>query len=1235
MVLCVLLACWLNAFSFESSAQRFESKIVVLQSQFEAQEFQQAHSHVSLRRQHRDVLEQLQKLSAGQQPIIALLSEFEAAGKVKSYQSFRVANALAVTAIPEVFDVLMALPGVARLENDYLLTAVADESERDLGSLDNIQPGLNAIRAPQVWAMGITGAGVLVSHLDTGVNGTHPALAGHWRGSYGFPPSQCWFDQAGSTTSPVDGDGHGTMTMGVMCGAAPGDTVGVAWGAQYISARLNFTSGATMVSTALAAFDWLIDPDNNPSTFDDVPRVISNSWGLEAAAYPDCYSIFDVAIDNCEAAGTAVFFAAGNEGDRGDETIRIPAQRATSEVNAFAVGAYDNVVDSLWYRSSRGPSLCPTNDALRIKPELTAPGRNIRSAYLGTSYASNTGTSFSVAHAAGTVALMVEANPQLSPDSLKKILLLTAVDKGASGNDNSYGYGSLDALAAVMGAISGVGFLRGHVTDLYGWDVACGVTVAEHPQHTLTDSTGHFLLAMPAEMPFTLTVQVPTFATYHQPILLHARDTLDVEVVLSPADTCGVLTGLVTNCYGGAGASARVWVPGSNVPAVIANSSGRFHVVLPQGNYAVYASDGICAEGVVAGVQITGGGITDIEIVLPPNPSYLCSTTDGYGYQMCDNNDPGGPVYCWDEISPSAGGKGVVHNLSEDGTVSIALPFTVQFYGAFWDRMHINANGNVSFRNSFTEYVNTALPHLDVPAIYPFWDDLSDNVGGDICSYYDPSKGTFVVEWRNVPRYDDGQLVTFELAIYHPALRVTTTGDAVIEFRYGDAAVTNSCTVGLDPDAGGNYVQYVFNGNYGTSSSPLLSGRAIRLSTYETFIGSSQLRLLNPVLSLSVPLGSTVDTALILQNIGNAPAAYVACTPDDLIAQTYSWSSSRQQGGPDYEFLNIASVGQPTGITADDSTGDPTALPWLFPLYGRYFDRLAICSNGYVSFTSCDYAYTWNSAGLNDQHDPYYVLAPYWTDLNPETGGSILSYFDSVQDRYILQWNQVRRYSGGSPNTFQIVLYHDGRIEFVYSTMTAQTNNGCIGIKGKNASEFEQLAYNQSFIYNNMLVRFSHPDTAAAVCVLRDAQQGIIPVGGQQRVPVQLKNNRIAFGGTSWNVQIVTSDQQRTALTAAVTLQNMPDPAQVHLLISPQGTDAVLLRWNRNGAPRFCIYSGAPSETELSHFEMSVTDTFAVVPVPVYATRLFEVRFCDNPPSVPAMIPSMKNGSSKIRSSER
>src|SRR5690606_22491680 len=118
-------------------------------------------------------------------------------------------------------------------------------------------------------------------------------------------------------------------------------------------------------------------------------------------------------------------------------------------VSSFSVG---NVSQSAPFAiagsSSRGPSQCGGEGSLLIKPEVSAPGINVRSSYLNGSYAQLTGTSMSAPHVSGAVLLLKEAFPFLSGDIILMALYLTAFDLGEPGEDNDYGMGLIDVLAA-------------------------------------------------------------------------------------------------------------------------------------------------------------------------------------------------------------------------------------------------------------------------------------------------------------------------------------------------------------------------------------------------------------------------------------------------------------------------------------------------------------------------------------------------------------------------------------------------------------------------------------------------------------------------------------------------------------------------------------------------------------------------------------------------------------------
>jgi subtilisin family serine protease len=174
-------------------------------------------------------------------------------------------------------------------------------------------------------------------------------------------------------------------------------------------------------------------------------------------------------MDGCEAAGCAVVFSAGGDGP-GAQTIGSPADRITTPTNAFAIGAVsaqagEQFPYAIASFSSRGPSGC---DGMTKKPEVVAPGVNVRSSTNNGAYASWSGTAMAVPHVAGVIALMRQANPDLDVTTAKQIIMETARDEGMAGEDNSYGWGFIDAYAAVSRVLasSGISAASPQVTGL-------------------------------------------------------------------------------------------------------------------------------------------------------------------------------------------------------------------------------------------------------------------------------------------------------------------------------------------------------------------------------------------------------------------------------------------------------------------------------------------------------------------------------------------------------------------------------------------------------------------------------------------------------------------------------------------------------------------------------------------------------------------------------------------------
>jgi len=450
---------------------------------------QMSKQRASLRDRHETVVVALQETAAATQPpLVEYLTELQNQGLVKDFKCFWISNIIRVDADQNVIDEIAKRDDVQHIYLNYEIETIKplEAEEEPIGR--DPENGVQAVRAPEVWAMGYTGEGVLVATIDTGVDGDHPALACRWAGvadpRYQGHPEWAWYDPyTGQNDFPFDNNGHGTHTMGTVCGGAPGDQIGVAPGSLWISAGAIDRGGGVpqTVADAIASFQWMLDPDRNPSTNWDVPAVCSNSWGLcDWHGYPPCDELFWVFLDACEAAGTLIIFSAGNEADWGG--LRRPADRATDEYRTFAVGAVD-AHDPDWPIadfSSRGPTYCTPNGTPAIKPDISAPGVYVRSAWPGGGYTEWDGTSMASPHVNGVVALIRQANPNLTVVQVKRIIYETAYDLGPPGEDNAYGWGMIDAYKAVLLALNSTFPGLGCDGSLSWEDVKPGATVTDN-----------------------------------------------------------------------------------------------------------------------------------------------------------------------------------------------------------------------------------------------------------------------------------------------------------------------------------------------------------------------------------------------------------------------------------------------------------------------------------------------------------------------------------------------------------------------------------------------------------------------------------------------------------------------------------------------------------------------------------------------------------------------------------
>jgi subtilisin family serine protease len=540
-----------------------------------------------------------------QPPILADLQAQRDRRTVQGFRPYWLVNAITVVTTRDGVHRLAEHPDVDVIEPDLVVewieprTSESGNGGTSLRSI-GISPAIVAIEANRVWTeLGIDGTGALVGNLDTGVDGLHPALSARWRGNFA-PAEPCWRDGAGfDDVVPVDRVFHGTHVMGTMCGLAPDDTIGVAPGALWIADNsINQGVGEEFDNDVLNALQWFTDPDGDSLTTDDVPDVVQNSWGVNesASGYLDCDSRWWTAIDNCEAAGVALTWSAGNDGpDPG--TMRSPADRAEGPLNAFSVGATDATAPfTIWSGSSRGPSGCGGEFA--TKPEVCAPGVDIYSAEPGGGYQVLSGTSMAGPHVAGIVALMRSANPDIDVPTIKQILIDTAIDLGDAGEEDTYGHGIVNAYEAVLAALGGFGAVEGTVIDSVTTQPIADVVVdvVNDPRETTTNPSGFFQIPLQPGS-WTLEYRAFGYETQQRILDVNGGETTDgsAALLLAPHAT---VSGHVTDTTSTPIDSATVTVLSTPIPPAVSAPDGAYSVFVPDGvtynvraRRAGYASD--------------------------------------------------------------------------------------------------------------------------------------------------------------------------------------------------------------------------------------------------------------------------------------------------------------------------------------------------------------------------------------------------------------------------------------------------------------------------------------------------------------------------------------------------------------------------------------------------------------------------------------------------------------------
>ncbi|RPE28862.1 S8 family serine peptidase [Kitasatospora cineracea] len=670
--------------------------------------------------------------------------------------------------------------------------------------------GVQDIEADQVWSQyDARGEGIVIANVDSGVQYDHPDLVANYRGNNGdgtFTDDYNFYDPTGSCatpSTPCDNNGHGTHTMGTMVGK---NGIGVAPNAKWMAAK-GCESSQCSDEYLLKAGQWILAPTdhngNNPRP-DLAPNIVNNSWGGgDTTFYQDI-------VEAWNSAGIFEAFAAGNDGDGSTcSTAHAPGSQAPS----YGVGAYD-VNGKIASFSGFGPSLVDGS----AKPNISAPGVNVRSTWPGSQYMAESGTSMATPHVAGAAALLWSAAPSLigDIDATRALLGQGARDVddthcgGTAGMNNVWGEGKLDVLKSVDLAPHTAVSITGRATDQATGAALPGIVVritdAGGDTRTVTTGPdGSYRLAL-APGSYDLAASGYGYANFQlKGLTVAAGQPQTVPLAMTAVPTHAV-TGTVLDVTGKPLAGAVVELTGTPVASVVSGKDGSYSLgKVAEGSYTltVKPAQPVLCNGVFTGPLAVAADVA--RTVRTP------ARTDNSGTSCAP------AAYSWVK-----GATKVALSGDEDAK-TVTLPFPVTYYGVKYTSAAVTTNGLVDFLEPrIGDYANTALPTAYKPngVVAPFWDDLTLDKKATVTTATTGTAGhrTFAVVWDNVPLVaDSSKRVSFEVLFDEASSAIT--------FQYQNVPGAGSgATVGLENQAGTDALQYSFD------QAVLTNGSAIRFT---------------------------------------------------------------------------------------------------------------------------------------------------------------------------------------------------------------------------------------------------------------------------------------------------------------------------------------------------------------------------------------------------------------------
>ena len=291
----------------------------------------------------------------------------------------------------------------------------------------------------------------------------------------------------------------------------------------------------------------------------------------------------------------------------------------------------------------------------------------------------------------------------------------------------------------------------------------------------------------------------------------------------------------------------------------------------------------------------------------------------------------------------------------------------------------------------------------------------------------------------------------------------------------------------------------------------------------------------------------------------------------------YEWIDSNEPGGPAFNWVDISEEGTAVSLSDDDAQTVP--LPFPFEFYGEERSEISISSNGYLTFggNGTDFSNDPIPTGA----DPNDLIAAFWDDLDPNSGGNVYYLNDEDNDRFIVQYDGVAGFGGLEGDyTFQVILGDDGTLLYQYLDMesSGDIESATVGVENADGSDGLQVAFNTAYVEDSLAVAI-----AAAPEFITDVSpfSGTLEGGSSEDIAVTFSSEDLPPALYEDELLLVTNDPD--ALTTNIPAELAVEAGPPEIAVEPQALDFGEVLVGNVGVQTFTIFNEGGGPLQVSN----------------------------------------------------